>query len=295
MSKLSLRALETTVGNAGRFVISKDNQDGCELSAITLSDIQTQMSSHGTNQATTTVVGHTRYATTAEALAGTLDSVAVTPAGLKSTVDAQVAGIIQSDGWFPMNSTVTRTSNTTITVDDTQENQSIFTPRRALRFRQSGTSDWHIGIVASYTSGVVELYGAAYASTYNEVQYGALWRTQQASLLVPGDFAAAASNDILLEKGNTYEPYDLPVGRLVMARAQLKTAYGTTAPLVNILNGTNKIFSPEITATATSTVSGSIQEAYNRITSGTLLKLSTTQGAGTAGSDLTITYIVVVE
>ena len=105
MSKLSLKALETTVGNAGRFVISKDNQDGCELSAITLSDIQTQMSSHGTNQATTTVVGHTRYATTAEALAGTLDSVAVTPAGLKSTVDAQVAGIIQSDGWFPVTTT----------------------------------------------------------------------------------------------------------------------------------------------------------------------------------------------
>ena len=292
MAKLSLKALETTVGSAGRMVISKANQEGCELSTITLSDLQSQISTHPSLQASTTTSGHTRYATPEEAISGVVADAAITPVTLAAKLNTATNELNQNDGWFPVS--VANVIGNRFTVVSSPENSKIFTPRRALRYRIDSSSEWHYGMVNAFLDGFISIFGATPVTGYTEVQYGALWRTQQATLTVPGNFAVGGSSTILLDLAGTYEPYELPVGRLVMMKTRVKTAYAT-APTINIRkNGSQALFSTGVPATTTFTSSGAIVETYNQLVPGDELTLFTTSGTGT-GSDLTVTYCVVLE
>lgn len=293
MSKLSLKALETTVGSAGRMVISKANQEGCELSTITLSDLQSQISTHPSLHASTTTSGHTRYATPEEAISGVVADAAITPVTLAAKLNSATNELNQNDGWFPVS--FGNILGGMITVAPTPENSKIFIPRRALRYRIDSSSEWHYGMVKENLDGSrITIFGATPVAGYTEVQYGALWRTQQATLTVPGNFAVGGSSTILLDLAGTYEPYELPVGRLVMMKTRVKTAYAT-APTINIMkNGSQALFSTGVPATTTFTSSGAIVETYNQLVPGDALTLFTTSGTGT-GSDLTVTYCVVLE
>ena len=210
-----------------------------------------------------------------------------------ATVADLGAASAAASGWEPVTA-FTYTSASSFTIANTAENETRFLPRTALRYRApAGT--WLYGVVDTYSAGTVTILGAALSSSYTEMSVDATGsKTTVFHMSAPGDFAASASTTILLTSGKTYESWELRRSALVSFKVRLATAYGTTAPQINVAVSSNVVASSAVPAIASDwTRCSSINTSYYMVNPGDNIILTTTQGTGTAGDTLTVTCIAV--
>jgi len=210
-----------------------------------------------------------------------------------ATVADITAATPSATGWVNV-PTFTRVSDTSFTVTHNADNEALFMPRTALRYRSSGGA-WFYGVVDSYSSGTVTLLGAAFSASYTELSADATGsKTTVFHLLAPGDFASAASSTILLTSGKTYESWDLRRSAIVSFKARVATDYGTTAPTINMAVNGNVVGSAAVSAVAASwTRVAGVSTSNYLVNPGDNITLTTTQGTGTAGDTLTVTCVAV--
>ena len=222
-------------------------------------------------------------------------SAAASPSGTNpfATVADLTAATPNMSGWESVTS-FTRTDGATFTVTNTAENAIRFMPRTALRYRASAGT-WAYGVVNTYTSGTVTILGAPLEAAYTEMSVDATGsKTTVFHMSAPGDFAASASTTILLTSGKTYESWELRRSALVSFKVRLATAYGTTAPQINVVVSSNVVSPNAVAAVASDwTRCASVNTSYYMVNPGDNITLTTTQGTGTAGDTLTVTCIAV--
>ena len=137
-------------------------------------------------------------------------------------------------GWETFESVII-TSAAGFSVVDNAVNQAVFVPGRPLRVGST------YQIVASYTSGVVVLSGAALtSSTEYTVSYGDFTRVVKIDINLPGKFAESATTTAI--KDQTGDPlyWDLGPGKLCAVKSVIQTADSTataTQPTINVSLG----------------------------------------------------------
>lgn len=224
--------------------------------------------------------------------------------GVSASGDFRTSDNYLFTGWHRFPGSFTRTDDDTIVVSDSTTVAEMFKVGRPIRYADTiGT--WRYGIVTAYTSGTVDLAGAALTTDYDTyIEIGDMSKVVHVPFFISGTYGNGADTDLLYNDGDTKFLWRLGKSYCVKFSAMHKTVDTGTEPKINIqinnarlsTDDSNNGIQLSTAGTFVDNSSTGINTSNYDINNGEELEIECTVAGGTGdASDLTVDIIFIQE